>query len=160
MDPDRQNVLVASLLPRPRLRAAGLVDRPLAIAVLLRNKNDAVAGSFLSPCKGEIPRDTDSPLEGDGFELLVPRYESPGFSGALRLISLTFGPLPRVGIKPACAALPQEWWARLRPVLSASDPRKRAGWRWSGAVLFAFFGAATVCFEPDVFRVRLRFKRP
>ena len=80
-------------------------------------------------------------MEGDGFELLVPRYESPGFSGALRLITLTFGPLPRVDIKPACAALPQEWWARLRPVLSASDPRKRAGWRSSGAVLFAFFGA-------------------
>ena len=73
MDPDRQNVLVASLLPRPRLRAAGLVDRPLAIAVLLRNKNDAVAGSFLSPCKGEIPRDTDSPQEGTGFEPSVPR---------------------------------------------------------------------------------------
>ena len=72
IDPDRQNVLVASLLPRPRLRAAGLVDRPLAIAVLLRNKNDAVAGSFLSPCKGEIPRDTDSPLEEAGFELVVP----------------------------------------------------------------------------------------
>ena len=37
----------------------------------------------------------DSPLEGDGFELLLPRHESPRFSDALRLITLAFGPLPR-----------------------------------------------------------------
>jgi len=35
---------------------------------------------------------------------------------------------------------------------------KRAGWRRSGAVLLAFFGAASVCFEPDASRARLRFK--
>src|SRR5215472_18227131 len=40
-------------------------------------------------------RDTDSLLERDGFELPVPRHDSPGFSDALRLIPLTFGPLPR-----------------------------------------------------------------
>src|SRR6516165_7287127 len=32
----------------------------------------------------------DSPVEGDGFDLLVPRHESPRFSDALRLITLTF----------------------------------------------------------------------
>ena len=32
-----------------------------------------------SPWKGKIERDVDSPLEGDGFELFVPRHESPEF---------------------------------------------------------------------------------
>ena len=57
---------------------------------------------------------------------------------ALRLIALAFAPAPEVGIKPACAALRREWWARLRPVFSVSDPRgtgsKRAGRRRSCAV--------------------------
>ena len=72
------------------------------------------------------------------FELLVPRYASPGFSAALRLITLDIRIAPEGGH--------QAW--RLRSgglgcsLYSASDPgRKRAGWRWSGAVLFAFFGA-------------------
>ena len=46
MNPDRKNVLVASLLKRPRLWAAGLVDCPLAIAILLRNEYHAKVGSF------------------------------------------------------------------------------------------------------------------
>ena len=33
---------------------------------------------------------------------------------------------PEIGIKLACAILLQEWWAPLRPVLSASDPPGRA----------------------------------
>jgi len=33
---------------------------------------------------GEIRRETDCLLEGDGFELLVPRRESPRFSEASR----------------------------------------------------------------------------
>jgi hypothetical protein len=45
---------------------------------------------------------------------------------ALRLITLAFAPAPEVGIKPACAALRREWWARLRPVFSVSDPRGQA----------------------------------
>src|SRR6516164_2679350 len=95
---------------------------------------------------------TDSPLEGDGFELLVPRYESPGFSGALRLITLTFGPLPRVDIKPACAALPQEWWARLRPVLRLR-PSQESRLALVGCRLVRLLRGATACFEPDVFSV-------
>jgi len=56
IDPDRQNVLVASLLKCSRLGAAGLLDRPLAVAVLLRNKNDAEAGSF---AENFIERDSE-----------------------------------------------------------------------------------------------------
>jgi len=51
-----------------------------------------------------------------------------------------------VGSAAACAF-------RFRPPGTGS---KRAGWRRSGAVLFAFFGA--VCFEPDASCARLRFK--
>ena len=48
-----------------------------------------------------------------------------------------------MGIKPACAALLQEWWARLRPVLSPPGPAARgAGWRWSGARLVRLLRAA------------------
>ena len=47
---------------------------------------------------------------------------------------------------PACAF-------RFRPPRTGS---KRAGWRRSGAILFALFGV--VCFEPDASRARLRFK--
>ena len=65
--------------------------------------------------------------------------------------------IPQKGVRIrqsfACAALRREWWARRRPVRSVSDPpgtdSKRAGWRRSGAILFAFFGV--VCFEPDGF---------
>src|SRR6516162_4713760 len=96
----------------------------------------------------------DSTLEGDGFELLVPRYASPGFSAALRLITLTFGWLPRVDIKPAC-----EWWARLRPVLRFRPPQE-SRLALVGCRLVRLLRGATACFEPDVFRVRLRFKRP
>jgi hypothetical protein len=39
---------------------------------------------------------------------------------------LAFGPAPEVGIKPACAASRQEWWARPRPVFSVSDPQGQA----------------------------------
>ena len=51
-----------------------------------------------------------------------------------------------VGSMAACAF-------RFRPPGTGS---KRAGWRRSGTVFFAFFGA--VCFEPDASRARLRFK--
>ena len=51
-----------------------------------------------------------------------------------------------VGSAAACAF-------RFRPPRTGS---RRAGWRRSGAILFAFFGA--VCFEPDASRARLRFK--
>src|SRR5205085_10546491 len=49
----------------------------------------------------------DSALEGDGFELLVPRQESPGFPthpGWYARIRTGF----QVAIKPACAASPRE----------------------------------------------------
>ena len=51
-----------------------------------------------------------------------------------------------VGSAAACAF-------RFRPPGTGS---KRAGWRRSGAILFAFFGA--VRFAPDASRARLRFK--
>jgi hypothetical protein len=52
---------------------------------------------------------------------------------ALRLITLAFAPAPEVGIKPACAALRREWWARLRPVFSVSDPLGQAAREPAGA---------------------------
>jgi hypothetical protein len=52
---------------------------------------------------------------------------------ALRLITLAFAPAPEVGIKPACAALRREWWARLRPVFAVSDPRGQAAREPAGA---------------------------
>jgi hypothetical protein len=66
----------------------------------------------------------------------------------------------RGGHQPVCAAFLPEWWARLQPVFSVSGPGtgNKTGWRRSGAVLFAFFGAASVCFKPDASRARLRFK--
>jgi hypothetical protein len=66
-----------------------------------------------------------------------------------------------VGIKPACAALLQEWWARLRPVLSASDPPGTGSKRARLAIrcrLVGLLRAAATRFEPDAFRVRLRFQ--
>jgi len=39
----------------------------------------AAATADFSIQEGEIPRETDCLLEGDGFELLVPRHKSCGF---------------------------------------------------------------------------------
>ena len=52
----------------------------------------------------------DSPLEGDGFELLVPRHESPGFS-AHRGRSLPDSPLEETGFEPEVPA--REGWVPL-----------------------------------------------
>ena len=100
----------------------------------------------------------DSPLEGDGFELPVPRT-TPGFWP----ISTTHNAsrqMPQKGSSDQTVACFRRLGAgvvgsaavcafRFRPPGTGS---KRAGWRRSGA----FFGA--VCFEPDASRARLRFK--
>jgi len=52
----------------------------------------------------------DSPLEGDGFELLVPRHESPGFS-AHGGRSLPDSPLEETGFEPEVPA--REGWVPL-----------------------------------------------
>ena|SRR6516165_6625617 len=43
----------------------------------------------------EIGFAMDSPLEGDGFELLVPRHQKPWISGALRALRRIGGALKR-----------------------------------------------------------------
>ena len=40
----------------------------------------AAATAGFSIREGEMPRETDCLLEGDGFELLVPRHKSGGFT--------------------------------------------------------------------------------
>ena len=62
-------------------------------------------------------------------------------------------------VRPARAALPQEWWARLRPVLRFRPPHE-SRLALVGCRLVRLLRGATACFEPGVFRVRLRFKRP
>ena len=52
---------------------------------------------------------------------------------ARRLITLASGLAAEVGIKPACAGLRREWWARRRSVLSVSDPRGQAAREPAGA---------------------------
>ena len=102
----------------------------------------------------------DSLVEGTGFEPPVPR-KTPGlwpistrttrrdgsrkreFGSDSRLLAPPCGGSGGLGC--GCAF-------RFRPPGTGS---KRAGWRRSGAILFAFLG---VCFEPDASRARLRFK--
>jgi hypothetical protein len=43
----------------------------------------AAATAGFSIQEGEIPRETDCLLEGDGFELLVPLHEGPDFPRGL-----------------------------------------------------------------------------
>jgi hypothetical protein len=103
----------------------------------------------------------DSPLEGDGFELPVPRTTT-------RLLADLYAhnasrQMPQKGSSDQAVACLRRLGAgvvgsaavcafRFRPPGTGS---KRAGWRRSGTI-FAFFGA--VCFEPDASRARLRFK--
>jgi hypothetical protein len=58
----------------------------------------------------EVRFAVDSLLEGDGFELLVPRHESPGFS-AHRGRSLPDSPLEETGFEPEVPA--REGWVPL-----------------------------------------------
>ena len=57
-----------------------------------------------------FPRETDCLLEGDGFELPVPRHESPGFS-AHGGRSLPDSPLEETGFEPEVPA--REGWVPL-----------------------------------------------
>ena len=109
----------------------------------------------------EVRFAVDSLLEGDGFELPVPRTTT-------RLLADLYAhnasrQMPQKGTSDQTVACLRRLGAgvvgsaaicafRFRPPGTGS---KRAGWRRSGAV-FAFFGA--VCFEPDASRARLRFK--
>src|ERR1700731_60439 len=70
----------------------------------------------------------DSLLEGDGFELPVPRT-TPGF-WPISTRTTRRDRCRKKGVRIrqllVFAALGREWWARRRSVLSVSDPRERA----------------------------------
>src|SRR6202022_2616509 len=80
-------------------------------------------GAISSP-----PAHTISLLEGDGFELPVPRT-TPGF-WPISTRTTRRDRCRKKGVRIrqllVCAALGREWWARRRSVLSVSDPRERA----------------------------------
>src|SRR5580692_8988812 len=77
----------------------------------------------------------DSPLEGDGFELPVPRT-TPGF-WPISTRTTRRDRCRKKGVRIrqllVFAALGREWWARRRSVLSVSDPRERAARGPAGA---------------------------
>src|ERR1700730_477590 len=77
----------------------------------------------------------DSPLEGTGFELPVPRT-TPGF-WPISTRTTRRDRCRKTGVRIrqllVCAALGREWWARRRSVLSVSDPRERAAREPAGA---------------------------
>src|ERR1700730_10351063 len=77
----------------------------------------------------------DSPLEGGGFELPVPRT-TPGF-WPISTRTTRRDRCRKKGVRIrqllVCAVLGREWWARRRSVLSVSDPRERAAREPAGA---------------------------
>jgi hypothetical protein len=102
----------------------------------------------------------DSPLQEDGFELLVPRHESPGLSDALRLITLTFGPLPRWASSPLAPPCCRSGGLGCGLCFPLPPPRdgQQEGPAAMGRRLVGLLRAAATRFEPDAFRVRLRFQ--
>src|SRR6202035_4576697 len=80
-------------------------------------------------------RETDCLLEGDGFELPVPRT-TPGF-WPISTRTTRRDRCRKKGVRIrqllVCAAVGREWWARRRSVLSVSDPRERAAREPAGA---------------------------
>ena len=84
---------------------------------------------------GQLRFAPDSPLEGDGFELPVPRT-TPGF-WPISTRTTRRDRCRKKGVRIrqllVCAALGREWWARRRSVLSVSDPRERAAREPAGA---------------------------
>src|SRR5262245_53130577 len=57
---------------------SGYSTSPSRSLVPLAVQTSAIARGFL-PTAPEFTAETDSPLEGSGFELVVPRHESPRF---------------------------------------------------------------------------------
>jgi hypothetical protein len=90
-----------------------------------RHKEATTEKPGFSTWEGEIPRDTDSPLEGDEFELLVPRHESRGFSEASRASRMPLAPGEGDVAKPRRSRLrcfPQNGTAPLVKVPAPSGP--------------------------------------
>src|ERR1700721_3779857 len=93
-------------------------------------------GSFQALlCPRRVRFAHDSLLEGDGFELPVPRT-TPGF-WPISTRTTRRDRCRKKGVRIrqllVFAALGREWWARRRSVLSVSDPRERAAREPAGA---------------------------
>src|SRR6202040_1023477 len=88
-----------------------------------------------STFENDCGRETDCLLEGDGFELPVPRT-TPGF-WPISTRTTRRDRCRKKGVRIrqllVFAALGREWWARRRSVLSVSDPRERAARGPAGA---------------------------
>ena len=95
----------------------------------------------------------DSPLEGDGFELPVPRRHPGSWPISTRITRRDRFRKDGVRIRQlrACAALGRKWWARRRPALSVSDPRgrgsKKAGLALIGCCLIRLLRAGPADIE-------------
>ena len=80
-----------------------------------------------STFENDCGRETDCLLEGDGFELPVPRT-TPGF-WPISTRTTRRDRCRKKGVRIrqllVFAALGREWWARRRSVLYVSDPRER-----------------------------------